>query len=325
MKMTNAAEKTFDVICVGEMLADIIAYGVTEVCFDADARMADSIIMRPGGDSYNNSVDLSRLGCRVAYMGRVGTDSIGELLLNQACKEGINMDHTVRTQTPQAKMNILINTRGERAFLYFPGTSAELQSEDINLRLLEQCRLLTIGGTFHLPKFDGEGAAYLLKEAKKRGVITAMDVTKDFTGRWNETIKCCYPYLDYFLPSVEQAEMIAGTGNEQQIADFFLSRGVKNTVVKLGKKGCFFNNREKAFYMGTYSVQVKDSTGAGDAFVSGFLTGVLKNMSPEEAVRLGTACSAQVIQEVGANTGMKSLEEIQSFISRNEMPEIRYV
>ena len=318
-------EKDFDVLCVGEMLADIIADGVHEVRFDADAVMADSIVVQPGGDAYNNSVDFSRLGCRVAYVGRAGLDSIGEFLLNQAQAEGINTEYVVRTQTPHSKVVLLINHCRERAFFYYAGTSAELKLTDIDLQLLKRCRLLVIGGTFHLPEFDGAGAAQLLQEAKKQGVITAMDVTKDFTGRWNETIKCCYPYLDYFLPSIEQAEMITGTKDEKQIADFFLSRGVRNVAVKLGKRGSYFKNRNNAFYTGTYTVPVKDSTGAGDAFVAGFLTGVLKNLSPEEAVRLGTACSAQVIQEVGANTGMKSLQEIQSFISRNETPEIRYV
>lgn len=57
----------------------------------------------------------------------------------------------------------------------------------------------------------GEGSAQLLKAAKERGVITSMDVTSDRSGRWKGILDPCWPYLDYFLPSIEQASQIAGT------------------------------------------------------------------------------------------------------------------
>ena len=97
-----------------------------------------------------------------------------------------------------------VNTQGDRTFLQDPGTSAEFCFEDCDLSLLDHIDLLQIAGTFHLPKFDGEGAAKLLRAAKERGVITSMDVTSDRSGRWTGILDPCYAYLDYFLPSIEQ-------------------------------------------------------------------------------------------------------------------------
>ena len=143
---------------------------------------------------------------------------------------------------------------------------------------MRQCKILQLSSTFHLPNFDGaNGAASLLKMAQEIGVITSMDVTKDPTGRWNEILSPCYPYLDYFLPSEEQAMLLAGTEDVEAMADFFLKGGVKCVVIKLGSRGCFCKTAQLSFYCGCYDVPVVETTGAGDAFVAGFLSGVLRN------------------------------------------------
>ena len=165
--------------------------------------------------------------------------------------------------------------------------------------------------------------ASLLKMAQEIGVITSMDVTKDPTGRWNEILSPCYPYLDYFLPSEEQAMLLAGTEDVEAMADFFLEGGVKCVVIKLGSRGCFCKTAQLSFYCGCYDVPVVETTGAGDAFVAGFLSGVLRNGSMEDCVRLGTAASAHVIQCVGANTGIRDLKTLLAFIGTHPL-EIRY-
>ena len=320
----NRASKDFDVLCIGEMLADIIVSGVKNIHFDAFAEKTDEIRIRPGGDAFNNAIDLAKLGNRVCCAGRFSTDVIGEHLLQLGRTAGIDMTHVTRTDTPQAKMTILIREDKERAFFYYPGTSRELCAQDIDLQLLDRCRLLQIGSTFHLTGFDGEGAAGVLREAQSRGVITSMDVTSDLSGRWDAVIHCCYPHLDYFLPSIEQAEKIAGTSDERRIAGYFLAEGVRNVVIKLGSRGSYFRSAEEEFWCGTCDVPVLDSTGAGDAFVSGFLTGILQGMSHEDCVRLGTASAACVIQAVGANAGIRSLEETKAFLQENGLPVILF-
>ncbi|MPM80824.1 putative sugar kinase YdjH [bioreactor metagenome] len=233
------------------------------------------------------------------------------------------MDYVCRSKTvEQTKSLILVNPDGNRTFIQYPGTSAEFCFEDINLSLLDQVELLQIGGTFHLPKFDGEGTARLLKLAREKGVITSMDVTKDPSGRWNKIIAPCYPYLDYFLPSIEQAACICGTNNEKKIADFFLGRGVTAVVVKMGSRGCYCKSGSKAFYCGCYTVPVAETTGAGDAFVAGFLTAVGKGYPIEECVQFGTATSAHAIQAFGATAGVPDFGTVCAFMAEHPKPMI---
>lgn len=314
----------FDVLCIGETAVDIICKPVSECLFSNVCSPVESITIQSGGDALNNAVDLARLGNQVCYVGRVGLDAGGEFVLSALQSAGVDTSHAVRTSCPHAKVNLLINPDGERAFFYYGGTSREFSVSDVDLSLLSSCKVLQVGGTFHLPAFDGEGAAELFQAAQKAGVLTSMDVTNDFTGRWDEIIRPCYPHLDYFLPSIDQARLISGYQDPWDIAGFFLDRGVKHVAVKLGAQGSFFRAEKKAFYCGTYPVPVIETTGAGDAFCAGFLTALVRGCSPEEGMLTATAASAQVIQAVGANTGMCSYSQLQAFMKENPRPEIRY-
>ena len=95
-------------------------------------------------------------------------------------------------------------------------------------------------------------------------------------------------------------------------------------AVKLGSRGAYFKNRETAFYAGTYrGLNIVETTGAGDAFCAGFLTGVGERLSPAECITLGTACSAFVIQAAGATAGMRDLKTIRNFIQSQPPIDIR--
>jgi len=106
------------------------------------------------------------------------------------------------------------------------------------------------------------------------------------------------------------------------MADFLLERGVKNVIIKAGSDGAFFKNAQEAFSCGCYKVPVADTTGAGDAFVAGYLAAMQRGFTPQQGLEFATACSAQVIQQVGATSGMKSFEEIMDFIRRSPKLEI---
>lgn len=88
-----------------------------------------------------------------------------------------------------------------------------------------------------------------------------MDVTKDRTGKWT-AIAPCYPHLDYFLPSIEQAACIAGTEDERRIADYFLERGVGTVAIKLGPAAATARTGTGHSTAGAIPVPVAETTGA---------------------------------------------------------------
>ncbi|MHA5220428.1 carbohydrate kinase family protein [Dysosmobacter sp. Phy] len=305
------------ILCVGEMMADLVAYPIGQVLLESDYHPMDSFWVKTGGDAHNNAVDMARLGNDVIYIGRIGNDLFAQNCLNSLRQAGVNTDYVIFSQTAeQAKSLILMGEGGTRTFYQNFGSSAELCFEDIDLNVLDEVSLLQIGGTFHMERFDGDGAVRLLREAKSRGITTSLDVTMDRTGRWNSLLEPYYPYLDYFMPSIEQAVEITKETDFSRMADFLLDRGVKNVIIKAGSDGAYFKNRDESLSCGCYKVPVVDTTGAGDAFVSGFLSARERGFSPEQCMEFATACSAQVIQQVGAAAGLKSFQQVLDFIAQ---------
>ncbi len=319
-------ETTLKVLCVGEMMADLVAYPIGPVLLKSDYHAMDHFWVKTGGDAHNNAVDMARLGCAVTYIGRVGCDLFAQNCLASLRAEGVDDRFVVHSRTAeQAKSLILMGEGGTRTFYQNFGTSGEFCFEDIDLSVLDRVSILQIGGTFHMERFDGAGAVRLLKLAKEKGITTSLDVTMDRQGRWNSLLEPYYPYLDYFMPSIEQAVEITKQTEFPRIAGFLLQRGVKNVIIKAGTQGAYFQNAQTAFSCGCYHVPtVLDTTGAGDAFVAGFLAAQGRGFRPEDCMVFAAACSAQVIQQVGAVSGMKSFDEIMDFVRREPRPVIVY-
>ncbi|HWQ77772.1 MAG TPA: carbohydrate kinase family protein [Anaerovoracaceae bacterium] len=309
-----------DIMCVGEIVADIVVRPVPNIDFTADSMRVEEISVKSGGDAMNTSIDLARLGSRVAFVGKVGRDDFGNMLMDNARAVGVNVDSMAYSDVSSTSRVIaLIKENGERCFLHYVGTNDHFEYDDIDLSLLDQCRFLHIGGTFHLPKFDGAGAAALLKLAKGKGLTTTMDVCWDHSGRWAEIIRPCFPYLDYFVPSINEAQHIANTRDIREMAAYFHGNGVKTVVIKLGQEGCYCSTGDRAFRCGSYKVKAVDTTGAGDAFVSGMLSGLNAGFGIEDCIRMGSAVAAFVIQRVGATDGTPDMATLKAYMDNNDL------
>jgi sugar/nucleoside kinase (ribokinase family) len=307
-----------DVLCVGQLAADILVRPVERVDFGVDTRRVDGIDIKSGGDGLNVALGLAKLGHRVGFCGKVGTDQLGSYLADVIRAAGIDDRGLTRAAgTTTCACLVLINGGGDRAFFYHGGANEQFSAADIDDRLAAEASIVHVGGTYLLPRFDGEGAARLFQRARAAGRITSMDVTWDVTGRWLSVIEPCLPHLSFFMPSIREAERIAGTSDPARIAEFFEARGVGTSVVKLGEKGCYVKPRGKpGFSVPSFPTRVVDTTGAGDSFVAGFLAGVLKGWDLGRTASFACAVAALNIRKVGATGGIPTFEEAERFMER---------
>lgn len=307
-----------DILCIGELSADTVVKPVMPVDFTVDSIPVDVISLMNGGDALNCAINLAKLEIKSGFCGLIGDDVYGRFLYDTARAAGIDVRGMKTTTTQTCSTIVLIRKDGHRSFLHFRGANAELCFDDIDLQLIDDCRFLHIGGTFHMTRFDGLDAARTLQLARQKGKITSMDVAWDSTGRWLSLIRPCLPHLDYFIPSHNEATAMTGLTDLDEIADFFQNEGVTNVIIKLGELGSYVRTPSRTFRCSIFSVPVVDTTGAGDSFVSGFLAGLARDWSLEQCVELGTAIAAFCIQEVGATTGTPSFERVMNFISQNK-------
>lgn len=307
-------------LCVGQLAADILVRPVDRLDFARDTVRVELIELKNGGDCLNVAIALSRLGCPVGFVGKVGEDHWGEFLTSVIERAGI--DHRGLRRTREAgtcTVLVAINSQGERTFFYHGGANDLFRPEDVDSALVAEASAVYVGGTYLLPLFDGEGAASLFRSARVRGKLTAMDVTWDTRGRWLSVIEPCLPHLDWFLPSVKEAARITGREKPEDMAAFLRERGVANVVIKLGEQGCLvLPAGGQGFRVEAFPVRVVDTTGAGDSFVAGFLTGLLRGWEPRRCARLACAVAALNIQAVGATAGVPTFDEACQFMEKRK-------
>lgn len=311
----------FDVACLGILVADAIAKTVDEIPDRGKLQPVDQISLHTGGCAMSASIDLAKLGMKAAILGKVGRDGFGEFIVNSLRNQGVNTDGlVVKDGINTSASLVLVASTGERTFLHCFGSNADLSYEDVNFDIIKNSKILFIGGTNLMPKFDGIPCSKVVKKAKEMGVYTALDTAWDASGRWMEIVEPSLPYLDLFIPSYDEARMIAGKDEPEEIADVFLSKGVKLAVIKLGKEGCFIKSKDgEKSTIPTYSdIKAVDATGAGDSFVAGFLTGVLQGWDLYKCGKFANAVGTHCVMEVGATTGIKKMEDILEFMKKYE-------
>jgi len=300
-----------EILCVGQLVTDVLAVDVEYTDLGQDTTAVDKISLQSGGDSMNVAIALAKLGSSVGFCGKTGNDIFGEFLRG----EFINNDVDIRGLTTTEKTGtstciVLINSAGNRVFLYSRSANACLSDEDIDDSLLNECKHLHISGTFGLPEMDAGGSFRLLKRAKSLGKSTSMDVTWDNTGRWMTVVEPMLPYIDLFLPSENEASRICGTSSPEKMAVLLREKGVGMAVIKLGGKGAYVDSGSEKFYQPAYPVTVVDTTGAGDSFVAGFLSQYIRGASLRYCTKFAAAVASYSIMAVGATANIPDEETV---------------
>lgn len=304
-----------DVLCVGIAVADAIGRPIDVIPEKARLALFDRMELHTGGCPLNTAIALAKLGFSSGLIAKVGIDGFGDFLIKELHQAGVDTRGVVRDPVASTSFTfIMVSSDGERRFLHTMGANATFHFGDVRQDLFSEARILCIGGAYLMPRFDGEGAAGTLQAAKRRGLITCLDTAyNDRIQDWFKLMAPCFSHLDYFLPSVEEAERISGRSKPDEMAKFFRDQGCKVVAIKMGGRGCFLLADEGGRFFPIYRVKVVDTSGAGDSWVAGFLAGLLRGIPLDQCAELGNATAAHCIMAVGCTTGVKPLAEIQAF------------
>jgi sugar/nucleoside kinase (ribokinase family) len=252
----------------------------------------------------------------VDVIGKVGGDAFGDYVIDVLQERGIGT-RGVRSDPgvgTSASM-VLVDPDGERRFIHYIGANAAFTIEDIDFDLVSAAAILHIGGSLVMPGIDGEPTAKLLQQAREAGVITFLDTVWDDTGRWMTLLEPSLPYIDYFIPSLPEAQEITGINQPEKVARELIDYGVGTVALKMGPDGCLVMSGDyESLRLPTHDVEVVDATGAGDAFAAGFITGVWQDWSLERTARFASAVGAMCVTGVGAAGCVGGLEETLHFM-----------
>ena len=308
------------VVSLGIHILDILGRYVTRIPDGQNVDLLEEIRITVAGTAAGTSVDLAKLGARVVAMGATGSDEMGNFVHDTMNRYGIDTTNLIRKQGVQTSATMLpIRPNGARPALHVLGANAELSLDDINFDAISKADYLHLGGTYLMKKLDGEPTRDILKFAKEHGVTTTLDMIALDRPDLLEVIEPCLPYVDYFMPGLEEAMMICKLKDRRDVINFFLDRGVGHTVFKMGGEGssiCAKGMDE--IRIPSFKVPIVDSTGCGDAYCAGFIVGLSMGWDLEQAGRLGSAAGSLVITGLGSDAGIVNLEKTIEFMNTTE-------
>lgn len=315
-------DKQSGIVCVGMVCVDVLAKTVDDMPDEGKLVLTDSITLQVGGCAANAAICLARLGVLPSIIGKIGRDNLGRILSEKFSEEGIEIDGLITGEHECTSSSlVLINSHGERSVVHTFGANRDFRFEDIDTRFISGQKILLIAGTFLMPAFDGAGTEKMLLLARENKVLCCMDTAWDSTGRWLETIDSTLQYLDWFMPSYDEAHALSGMNEPQEMANFFQQKGVRNVIVKMAEKGCFIKEGQgDGYIVPAYTrVTAVDASGAGDAFCAGFIAGLNASWEVKKCARFANAVSAHCIMRVGTTSGVKSMAEILQFMNEYEL------
>lgn len=303
------------VVTVGLHVADVLGRYVDEIPPGQGIALLDEIRLTVAGTAAATAVDLARLGADVATVGVVGADALGTFLRGTMAAEGVDVAAlAVRDDRPTSATMLPIRRDGSRPALHVIGSNAAISPADLEAIDLDGVGVLHLGGSCLLPGIDGAPSAALLRRARNSGVVTTMDFIPSGSAADRDAVLPCLPFVDCLLPSEEDALAFAGTTDREAAIEFYLAAGVSTLLITMGGAGVSISDAgRRDVRLAAWEVDVVDTTGCGDAFSAGFITGLLAGEDAATAAERGLACGSLVATGLGSDAGLTGAEAVAAF------------
>ena len=308
-------EQTPELICVGTALVDSIIKGFDPEPISASGFRAVSGSLNVGGEAVNEAMAAAKLGVRTAILCALGEDQAGDMVSGALERCGVGLDLIVRSaEHPTPVTTMFVNDDGTRKSITNEAHRHNFHPERYSEKLAG-ARALILGSLFRAPFDDPEIIRSVLSAAKEAGQTVFADTKlPNFRFLKLDDIRDCLPLIDFITPNEDEARYYSGKTEPAEMAGVFLDYGVRNVIIKLGGKGCYFRNREGELFLPPCEIDAVDATGAGDNFVAGFAAEILRGAELPEALRFANACGAICTTAVGAGTALKSREQVLAFL-----------
>jgi sugar/nucleoside kinase (ribokinase family) len=311
-----------------------------------------------GGVVPNTGLALHRLGIPTRLICKTGQDAFGTIIREIVDSKGAGLSAGIHADPNlSTSYTLIISPKDvDRIFLHNPGANHSFNADDIDYAMVSQSALFHFGYPPLMRKMyenNGQGLVDLFRRAKQTGATTSLDMsypdpaTEAGQADWVSILKAALPYVDIFVPSIEellfmlrrsdyQAMNLSGAVLDQvtpallhSLSDELLSMGIRLAVIKLGERGLYLRSAgkgrllemgrgrpsdleawsDKEFWAPCFRVRVVGTTGAGDTTIAGFFSALLRDFSPVESVTAAVAVGACNVEAPDALSGLRSWDE----------------
>ncbi|TKJ21802.1 MAG: hypothetical protein CEE43_08920 [Promethearchaeota archaeon Loki_b32] len=278
----------------------------------------------PGGSGANIAANCSMLGLNSTYIGVMGNDFSAEICLTDLKKRGVDLSQVIQTDADTTALSIILRTPWgkDRSILAYKGANNLLKPSDVKEELFNNIR------AFAWTSLTTEDSCKAIEKAitltkNKGGMVFAapsMSIIKN-APNW---AKILISNSDVVSLNLEEAQEFTGESKKTLMIKIFLDMGIKLISITDGPNGSIISDGKTIINSGVYSAgKVEDTTGAGDAFLTGILISRLNNISLEKTSKIATAMSFLESKEIGVREGLpNSIQELEDFVSNYTIKQV---
>jgi len=318
---------TFDVICIGAALVDMIAQVVRHPSDDDEVFVSDLTVLS-GGAAANTAYACAKIGLSTAFIGKLGDkDTFGEKIINDFKEVAVDtrlIKYSKEYRTGSAY--VALNQKGERRIYAYSGAANFLSKEDISEKELKNAKIIFLSSLKNIEPLIA--AAEIGKSVNTPVILNPgmLIVDQGFTK-----VKKLLEKIDVLILSQREyrtlLNVIENELNEALMIKYsekLLSLGIQVIVVTLGEKGSFFLTKKGNGLIPSLELsKVIDTTGAGDAFSAGFIYGLAQSIIFDVDhlriyLKTGNYLAGNCIQQIGARNGIPSEERLNFFWNSNK-------
>jgi sugar/nucleoside kinase (ribokinase family) len=303
------------------MVADIFASPLASLPDPGELSVADRIAFFPGGNALNTAVALQRLGERVGFVGRLGDDAFGDLLLAQLEKIGLDLRGVRREPSSATPTTLIYRADGEdRRFIHALGAADRFTGENVSPDLIPPNGVLLAAGYLKLRSWNDQALIEIFQQARQKQCTVVLNVCipSDDAVDVSRCLKLL-PYVDVFVLNEDEARVLTGERELPAQARAFREAGARVAVITRGAEGLYAEDGQQIIQMGVFSVPLVDPSGCGDCFTSGLIAGLLRGWDLDRTLKLASAVGALGATALGCTSGVPPFPEVEQFLQENQV------
>jgi ribokinase len=294
------------IIVVGSANTDMVVK-TDKLPLPGETKLGGTFFMNAGGKGANQAVAAARMGGNVTLVTKVGNDIFGVQTIAGLKNENIDTDYVfIDDEVPSGTAIIMVNEEGENCIVVAPGANANLLPADIKkVKNITEADILLM--QLEIPMETIAAVAKNAKANNQRIIINPAPAQK----LDDELLNGLY----LITPNETEASLLTGIIVEDEItaslaADVFLSKGVQNVIITLGKQGAYFQNDVLKLKINAQTVKALDTTAAGDTFSGAIAVAITEKMDWEKAIKFAVAAASLSVTRLGAQSSIPYKNEI---------------
>jgi 2-dehydro-3-deoxygluconokinase len=305
----------------------IVALGEPMIEFNQTRAGDTSYRQGFGGDTSNFAIAAARQGASSAYLTKIGDDQFGKMFLRLWQDEGVDATGVLVDRGAHTAVYFVSHAEGGHHFNYLRAGSAasRMSPEDLDARLIRGAKFLHVSGISQAISASACDTVFAAIDlARGAGAAVCYDANLRLKlwplKRATAIIRATVALSDYFLPSLEDAQMFTGCQDADAILDWCFDAGAKHVLLKLGKGGVIVATASERKHLPGFAVEAVDATGAGDCFAGALLARLVANENLHAAARYANAAAALTTTGYGAVAPIPRAEQVYALLKTQVRP-----